>query len=255
MEDNFIRGIIDTETPVQGELVTTLTEDEAKQLTNDIKATTNALYVLLKRAHDTRAWSALGYKSWTQYIETEFDFSRARSYQLINQAQVIEEINEAAGIDIYLTEKEARDIKKRLPEITEKINDLKNADIEEEEKIEEVKKRIADHYDEKENGNDTFDDEASDVDRASNFTKENSNGFEKDDNDEYGGNSVTKAKLTQEEEFLYEKILVTFKIFDTVPDPKSIASIINLVHEEKAEVLAHAKRTSEWVQQLLKEIS
>ena len=227
-----------------------LSPDEAKQLTDDIKSTTTALYVLLKRAHDERAWSALGYKSWTNYIESEFDFSRARSYQLINQAQVIEQINEAAGVDIYLTEKEARDIKKRLPEITESLQEVKDSDLGDEEKVEEVKKRMADPYpDEKEN-DPTGDYDASDIDNSTNFKK----GFEKEE-EASEVNEPTKARLTQEEEFLYDKLLVTFKIFESIPDPDKIALIVNRIHEEKAEVITSAKKTSTWIEELIKRIS
>ena len=112
------------------EVLEVLDKDAAKQLTKDIQSTTTALYVLLKKAHDTKAWLSLGYKTWTEYIEKEFDFSRARSYQLINQANVIEEINDASGVPLYITEREARSIKKRLPEITEKLKDMKSMVIE-----------------------------------------------------------------------------------------------------------------------------
>lgn len=240
---------------VTGEVVIQLSTDEAEQLTNDIKSTTTALYVLLKRAHDTKAWASLGYKSWTEYISSEFDFSRARSYQLINQATVIEEINEASGVNIYLTEKEARDIKKRLPEITERLKEIKEQDLTEEDKTAEIKKRMAGSYDEQMDAEDKEDyggdHSASDVDKAEGFQK---SGFEKNDDDD-GGNEATKARLTQEEEFLYEKLVITLRIFESLPDPSSVARIINRIKEEKAEVLISAKKSSEWISQIIKEIS
>ena len=108
-----------------------MSKEQAAELTSDIQSTTSALYILLKQAHDDKAWVALGYKSWASYVEGEFDFSRARSYQLINQANVIEEINQASGVSVYITEREARAIKKRLPEITEKLEkNVKDADLE-----------------------------------------------------------------------------------------------------------------------------
>ena len=64
-----------------------MSKDEAVKLTQDIKSTTTALYVLLKRAHDDKAWVAMGYKSWTEYIENELP--AAQVYQLINQRSMI----------------------------------------------------------------------------------------------------------------------------------------------------------------------
>lgn len=237
---------------VETEIFTPLSEDEANQLTEDIKATSTALYVLLKRAHDTKAWIPLGYKSWTDYIETEFEFSRARSYQLINQANIIEEINKASGVPLYITEKEARDIKKRLPEITKRLEeDVKGAGLEGEDAEEKTKEIISrdNHYEE--------DESAGNVDNADDYEREKDN-YIGGERENYGAEEdydlPTKAKLTQEEEFLYEKLLITLHIFESIPDPETFAKLVRIVEEERASIIKSANNSIGWLNKLLDEI-
>lgn len=234
------------------EVIVPMSKDEAYQLTNDIKSTTTALYVLLKRAHDTKAWSSLGYSSWTEYIENEFDFSRARSYQLINQAQVLEEIHEASGVEVYLTEKEARDIKKRLPELTEKLKEIKTLELEDEDAEEEVKKVVSQNrYNEKEEDDnyDSGEQDASDVDRARDFEakKDKEQRFEREDDDDRG-------YLTNEEEFIYEFFKKAIITVNKLPEYSKVSEVINLVHEEKQLMLEQSKKALEWLSNLIEEI-
>ena len=49
-------------------------------------------------AHDRRAWQALGYPTWEQYVKKEFNLSRSRSYQLLDRAKVTHALF-AAGLD------------------------------------------------------------------------------------------------------------------------------------------------------------
>lgn len=235
---------------LNSEIITPIPKDEAEQLTKDIKSTTTALYVLLKRAHDTKAWIALGYKSWTEYIENEFEFSRARSYQLINQANVIEEIESAGGVEVYISEKEARDIKKRLPEITKKIEeDVKEAGLTGDEAEEKVKEIIT--YDEE-------DEEKirSEIDNAENGGK----GYQDKDRDieddfDYTGEGNAPQGLTQDDAFMYERLVITLQIFEAIPDPESFAQIVNKAPNEKIDVIKSARHTVEWCQKLLEKIT
>lgn len=100
-----------------------MTKDAARELTDQIKATATATYVLVHRAHEYKCWVALGYDSWEKYVITEFDMSKSRSYQLINQAKVVEAIQDVVpdGTNILLTEAQARDVEKALPRITDKL--------------------------------------------------------------------------------------------------------------------------------------
>lgn len=95
----------------------------AQEVTEAIKSYATATWVLVKRAHDGKAWKSLGYSTWADYVQTEFDMSTSRSYQLINQAEVISTLEDAApdGTKLMLTEAQTRDIKQVLPRITEKV--------------------------------------------------------------------------------------------------------------------------------------
>lgn len=100
-----------------------LTRDEAEEITNAIKSTAIALHALLARAHEGKAYRALGYGTWKEYIDSEFDFSTQRAYQLLNLDRTIKAIEEVApdGYQAKITEAQARDIKRELPKITEQI--------------------------------------------------------------------------------------------------------------------------------------
>ena len=100
-----------------------MTKAAARELTEQIKATVTATYVLIGRAHANKVWLSLGYDSWEDYVHQEFDMSKSRSYQLINQAKVMDAIQEVVpdGTTVSLTEAQARDVQKALPQITSKI--------------------------------------------------------------------------------------------------------------------------------------
>lgn len=68
--------LVDTHT---GELVESLTADEARRLTDRIRLlggaladTLDKLADLIDQARTGSAWLALGYRSWTEYVSTEF---------------------------------------------------------------------------------------------------------------------------------------------------------------------------------------
>ncbi|MDH2424857.1 hypothetical protein [Sphaerisporangium sp. TRM90804] len=84
-----------------------LGEDEARLLTEQIKAATEQLYSLLLRAHEGQAWSALGYDSWRDYAMTEFGMSQSRAYQLLDHGRVVralETVPEKADLDSTIVE-------------------------------------------------------------------------------------------------------------------------------------------------------
>lgn len=125
-----------------------LTSEQARQLTNTIRDASEVLWVLIARAHAGKAWQALGYESWERYVRSEFDMSRSRSYQLLDQARVIAAIESAvpAGTEIHLSEAAARDLKsvieEAIPEIRERTEGLEpeEAKVVVEEYLEEVRK-------------------------------------------------------------------------------------------------------------------
>lgn len=96
---------------------------KAQEITESIKSASVALHSLMTEAYRYKAHKALGYSTWEEYVKTEFDISRSRSYQLIHYAETLEMIQEAVpeGTEIRLTEAQARDLKAELPRITEVI--------------------------------------------------------------------------------------------------------------------------------------
>lgn len=102
---------------------TPLSPEAARHLTDAIRVTASALHVLVHRAYAGRAHLALGYERWADYVATEFDMSRARSYQLLGQYTVIAALSEVAGTDVseVVTEKVARDIKPHLAAVVTEV--------------------------------------------------------------------------------------------------------------------------------------
>ena len=93
--------------------VKTLTKDEAEELTHQIRETTEALWHLLWRAKEGKAWKALSYGTWADYVRTEFDFGRNYANKIIHQGVVIHELAAAAGVGTTvpaISEHQARQI-------------------------------------------------------------------------------------------------------------------------------------------------
>lgn len=106
-------------------LISEMSEDEAHEITDAIRATATATYVLLARAHEGKAYKALGYETWAEYVKNEFDMSTQRSYQLLDLSKAVAMIESVTpeGTEVRLTEAQARDIKRELPRITEIIEE------------------------------------------------------------------------------------------------------------------------------------
>jgi hypothetical protein len=102
-----------------------LTVEQATEITERIKTTTNVLYLLIKRAHAGKAYTALGYTTFEEYVKAEFNYSRSYAYKLLNQANVIEAIEQAApeGTSFYVGDAAARSLKRVLPEIIEEVQE------------------------------------------------------------------------------------------------------------------------------------
>lgn len=100
---------------------------EAQALTDRIRGHIDAAWADITKAYEGKAWKALGYSSWGDYVKAEFDMSRRRSYQLLDQGRVIGAIAEAAGESVnhgtQITERVAREIKDDLPAVTAEIRE------------------------------------------------------------------------------------------------------------------------------------
>lgn len=98
--------------------------EEARDLTDRIKAGVETVWALLLEAHERGAWVALGYHTWNAYVEGEFRMSKQRSFQLLDQGRVIRAIEAAAeSTDVDLSEAEARDLKQQLPRLVEDVRE------------------------------------------------------------------------------------------------------------------------------------
>jgi hypothetical protein len=102
-----------------------MSKDEALEITEAIRSAATATYILLSQAHEGKAYKALGYSTWADYVKTEFDISSQRSYQLLDLSKTIDAIEAATpeGTQVRLTEAQARDIKRELPRITQIIKE------------------------------------------------------------------------------------------------------------------------------------
>jgi hypothetical protein len=109
---------------------TPLSNEQAKQLTHSIRDAAEVIWILIARAHAGKAWKVMGYDSWEDYVKSEFNMSRSRSYQLLDQAKVITAIEEALPADakINITEAAARELKvvleDAIPEIRKAVENL-----------------------------------------------------------------------------------------------------------------------------------
>ncbi len=100
-----------------------LDEAGARKLTEQIRAATRQVCLLLLEAHERRVWVVLNYTRWEDYVSAEFGFSRSRSYELLDQGRVILALQEAAALTEIpdVSGYAASQIKHCLPEITEEI--------------------------------------------------------------------------------------------------------------------------------------
>ncbi len=121
---------------------------EARELTRRIKEATTNLYDMLREAHDRRAWKAMGYDTWREYIEAEFDFGVQYAYRLVSQSRVIRSLGEAASdskqalterrqlaTPVNITESAARRIAPHLEEAKAQIRTEVEAGVEPQEAI------------------------------------------------------------------------------------------------------------------------
>ena len=96
-----------------------LDEAGARSLTAHIRQATRELCLLLLEAHQQRAWRALGYESWSAYVDEELGMSRSRSYELLDHARVVRTLQAAAETTEVpeISPYTARQIKPRLDEV------------------------------------------------------------------------------------------------------------------------------------------
>jgi len=93
-----------------------MTESCARDLTERINTGAEDLAGMLKRAHDEKAWAALGYESWQAYTLAEIKLSKSRIFQLLDYEEIRQELKESTMVDSSsLNERAARALKKVEP--------------------------------------------------------------------------------------------------------------------------------------------
>lgn len=65
-----------------------MTEAEARQLVNDIKADIAAVGHKLLELYEREGWRALGYANWRECVMTEFEFQKSHVYRLLDFARL-----------------------------------------------------------------------------------------------------------------------------------------------------------------------
>jgi len=72
-----------------------LTRQEAREHTEAIKRHLTEAGRLLLLMRESEGWKALGYQSWTQYLEREFTECRSHLYDLMRAAPVVERLQQS----------------------------------------------------------------------------------------------------------------------------------------------------------------
>ena len=74
----------------------TMSRIEAEEITAAILQNFDSLGLMLKSANECKAWKALGYKDFGSYCNSEFDKSRSRAYQIIEEAELAQTLRNLA---------------------------------------------------------------------------------------------------------------------------------------------------------------
>ncbi len=75
-----------------------LTRSEAEEITRKIKTNFEETGRLIKQARDGKAWKALGYSSFSDWLQNAVGISRSRGYQLINIASMEDDLRAVANL-------------------------------------------------------------------------------------------------------------------------------------------------------------
>jgi hypothetical protein len=88
-----------------------MTKAQAKAVTDRIRKDIDSAWANITLAYEGKAWKALSYATWEAYVKAEFDMSRRRSYQLLDQGRVIQAVADATGQNVQrVAQISARDV-------------------------------------------------------------------------------------------------------------------------------------------------
>jgi len=80
---------------IEATTLVTMTRTCARDLTDRINSTSEDLAGMIQRAHDERAWEALGYSTWNEYVDIELRMSKQQSFRLLDFAKISQQIAES----------------------------------------------------------------------------------------------------------------------------------------------------------------
>lgn len=93
------------------EATVTLSKDDARALTEEVKADAAALWQKLLALYEGEAHTALGYSSWGKFFEEEFGRSGNLGYKLLKAARVRDSLESVVpGSTDGMTERHAREL-------------------------------------------------------------------------------------------------------------------------------------------------
>lgn len=81
-------------------LVVMMTADEARERVNQINSEVRGIGALLLDLKEREGWKALGYSTWTECLEKEFEESRRHLYRLMNAEEVRRDLGPIGHIDV-----------------------------------------------------------------------------------------------------------------------------------------------------------
>jgi hypothetical protein len=233
-----------------------LSTDEAKELTNTIKTQTNVLYLLIARAHAGKAHKALGYSSFQEYIKQEFNYSKSYAYKLLDQAKIIDAIEEVMpeGAQVYVSDATARGLKASMaefiPELEEKVRDLPADDAAQvmEELVQDYRERREEEKNERDD-NDDFDDDDNEFSGGGGGNGDYSGDFdveeyeeEGEDEDAFGGEDAVAVRRRYEAVYNLYSALAQFT---QMPSNEEI--IKTIPSERQAQVTSYLDTSVNWL--------
>jgi len=231
-----------------------LNEEEAREITDRIRSTTSVLYLLIKRAHAGKAWTALGYTSFESYVKEEFSYSRSYAYKLLNQANVIEAIEAVAppGTSVYVGELTARGLKKSLPELLEEVEE-RTAGEDPEEATAIIEDIIRETKDRKDGDSDFEEEDFDDFNPGEYSNKSSAFDYIDDDDDsldEFLGNDDDPSAVVNKLENLYT-LLTGLQNFADLAAKDNLSDLLPLIPvDRRDEVTRLVEVNSEWMGKL-----
>ena len=228
--------------------VTEMTEDEAQQLTNQIRSSAEALMTLLWRAHAGRAWIALGYQTFEAYVRDEFDMSRSRAYQLLSAEKVRAAIESAVpdGTDFRLTEAQARDLKSVAGEVAGVIEEATagmnpdEAGPLVEDMIEEHRTKVRERDDQEKQ------DQAEDAAARRGNAEYGDGSYQQDPEPEPVNDGLDPKILRRNVQGAYD-LYTAITALSTMPEPSEVVGVIP--RERRFQIAEALRPAGEWLEQ------